>query len=143
MVMSLFGRRATTKWVGSSGRLMAHYSREAETLASSGDEPSPEGPPDYRSEFTNYLSDPKNQEKADRVAFYTVGLMNHEMVRNKVPMSLAHYEAATESLGGGDTLCGFLVKENKHVLDSTGSGFIYNAGYAFHTGLSSCVTNKE
>ena len=105
MVMSLASRRATSKWISSPGRLMAHYSREVDVMASSGEgpEPTPDVPTNYRPHFTNFLSNPMNQESADSVAFYTVKLMNGEMERNEVPMTLAHFEAATESLKSGDT----------------------------------------
>ncbi len=63
--------------------------------------------------------------------------MNNEMARNNVPMTQAHYEAATQSIRRGDHLCQYLTSENQHVLDSTGSGFVYHAGRLFHCGLNS------
>ena len=86
----------------------------------------------YRSEFTKFFNDPTNMEKASGVTWHTVGMMNYEMERNNVPMTQAHFEVATESLRRGDTICTFLASENKHVLSSTGSGVVYDAGYKFH-----------
>lgn len=88
------------------------------------------GGTDYRPKFTQYLSSPPTG--SDPCATTVVGQMNKEMVRNSVPMSKEHYETATESLSRGDKLCGFLQAENSHVLKSEGTGFVYNAGKAFH-----------
>ena len=86
----------------------------------------------YRSEFTNFFNDPTNMKKANEVTWHTVTVMNYEMARNNVPMTQAHFEVATESIRSGDTICTFLTNENKHVLSSTGSGVVYDAGYKFH-----------
>src|SRR5947207_12849007 len=108
MVMSLLGfggRRVTTRVGTSSSSLMAHYARESATDASTDAEPSPEVPKNYRPHFTEFLSGPEHQQDACSVAWQVVKLMNGEMERNEVPMTLAHFDAATESLKIGDSLC--------------------------------------
>lgn len=90
----------------------------------------------YRPQFTAFLSDSRHQQHANLVTWHTIKLMNDEMVRNNVPMTQAHFEAATRSLLQGDTICRFLAAENQHVLLSNGSGFIYRAGFIFHGGLN-------
>lgn len=90
----------------------------------------------YRPQFTAFLSDSRHQQDANLVTWHTIKLMNDEMVRNNVPMTQAHFEAATRSLLQGDTICRFLAAENQHVLLSNGSGFVYQAGFVFHGGLS-------
>src|SRR3712207_4359825 len=86
----------------------------------------------YRSEFTKFFNHPINMGRANKATWHTVRTMNQEMERNNVPMSRAHYEVAIKSITQGDTICTDLTSENKHVLDSNGSGFVYNAGYQFH-----------
>lgn len=102
---------------------------------SSPPQPTPTEKQDYRPEFTKFLDNPANLEKANGVTLLTVGWMNKEMVRNKVPMSRVHYEAASQSIRNGDPICTFLTNENKHVLDSKGNGMVYNAGYKFHSAV--------
>lgn len=65
------------------------------------------------------------------------------MVNNHVPMTEAHYEAAVQSIEKGDSLWGFLQTENSHVLESTGSGLIYDAGKSFHEGIHAAEAAQQ
>ena len=86
----------------------------------------------YRPQFTSFLNSQHRNEKASKITVNTVSAMNNQMVREDIPMTRAHYEAATESISRGDTICGFLTSENKHVLDSKGNGCVYKMGKGFH-----------
>ena len=93
-----------------------------------------QGQTNFRPQFTEFLS--SSPTSADPCAMAVVGQMNKEMVRKDVPMSKEHFDTAKESLERGDKLCGFLQSENSHVLKSSGTGFVYNAGKGFHFVLS-------
>jgi hypothetical protein len=88
--------------------------------------------PNFRQNFTDFLNDPTKKEKANKVTVGIVRTMNRQMVREKVPMSRGHYEAAVTSISKGDSTCQFLVAENSHVLDSKGNGIVYETGKGFH-----------
>lgn len=90
---------------------------------------------DYREDFTEFFKDPSKAPEANGVTWHSVRLMNNEMKRNKVPMSKAHYDTATESIKEGKPICEYMQDENKHVLDSSGSGVVYKAGFQVHKGI--------
>ena len=89
----------------------------------------------YRSQFTDYLSGQWRNPKVDKLTLGSVSLMNFFMVRNNVPMTQGHFEAASQSIDGGEHICRFLTNENKHVLDSSGNGCVYNGGKYLHHGI--------
>jgi hypothetical protein len=92
------------------------------------------GGTDFRPEFTEFLKSPPSTVNPCTIAI--VKPMNNEMVRKSVPMSKEHYLTARKSLTDGATGCQFLQAENTHVLQSNGTGVVYNAGKMFHYGLS-------
>jgi hypothetical protein len=91
---------------------------------------------DFRSAFTNFFSNhnrfPTINPKINKITFFAVSTMNDQMEANNVPMTKEHFETATASISNGDKICTFLQKENGHVIESTGSGVVYNAGKTFH-----------
>ncbi len=93
-------------------------------------------PDDFRPQFTKLFSDPQTYQKAHPVTYHIVKGMNNRMVANNVPMSKEHYETASASILKGDTVCKFVIEENTHVMQSTGSGPVYNAGKMVHTVIS-------
>lgn len=94
----------------------------------------PVGTPDCRAFFTEFLN--SNPSGANPCALAIVRSMNSQMVNEKVPMSREHYHAAAQSLSEGDRICGFLMKENSHVVNSTATGGpVYKAGKAFHSNV--------
>ena len=101
--------------------------------------PSPEPQEDFRPRFTQFLNDPATLRSANGVTLWTVRGMNQRMVTEQIPMSRAHYEAASSSVGRGDGMCGFLSTENELVRDSSGRvswGYtttpVYAAGLNLH-----------
>ncbi len=98
------------------------------------------GTEDYRSQFNRFLASPETQRTGNGVTVGVVSRMSNEMSRNNVPMSQGHYQAATDSIRRGDGICRYLWSENLHVLDSRGSGFVYNSGFQFHSALRSTHT---
>jgi hypothetical protein len=106
--------------------------------APSGGPPVAAAPPveDFRPQFTAFLRSPGAASNGNWLTRFIVGNMNAQMVREGQPMTLAHFEAARDSVNGGDTICRYLVNENRHVLDSRGTGFVYRQGYRFHQGIN-------
>lgn len=91
----------------------------------------PQGDPqDYRDDFSRFLENPP--PTADPATLSAIGWFNEKMVDNAVPMTKEHFDAATESITRGDSLAGFFAAENPHVVESTGSGFLYNMGLLAH-----------
>ncbi len=87
---------------------------------------------DFRPAFTEFLGRRETWNNANMVTYITVSKMNKRMVAEGIPMTEAHYRAATESISRGDTTCEFVKAEHDHVMLSTGDGPVYNAGKAFH-----------
>lgn len=87
----------------------------------------------FRDEFSEFLNDAP--DSANQLTVSIVDAMNDQMVSDGVPMSESHYEAATEAIEQGYTPMEFLFAENPHVLESTGSGIVYESGKLFHEGL--------
>lgn len=85
-----------------------------------------------RAGFGIFLKSAHTLPRVNRQTVRVVRVMNSEMERNGVPMSEEHQKVAQDSITSGDDLCAFLVKENPHVLKSTGSGWAYQSGYMFH-----------
>ena len=91
---------------------------------------------DFREDFEQFMQRPETYQKAQKCTYHLVNGVHQQMRVNKVPMTQAHYEAAKSSIENGDTICQFVRKENSHVMQSTGSGCVYNGGKLFHTGLA-------
>jgi len=86
----------------------------------------------YRIQFTRFLQGASANPSVNAITLRTVSLMNDQMARRGVKMSREHFVVAQESIERGDDLCDFLRKENPHVLESTGSGVVYQAGFLLH-----------
>lgn len=113
-------------------------------MATSQPSPSSGSDSNRRQDFDRFLNSAPPTSNGITVSI--VGFMHRAMMRNNVPMSDGHYQAATDSIRRGDGLCQYLWAENLHVLDSQGNGFAYNAGYQFHSTIRSthtAVTNPE
>lgn len=130
MASPTFGATPTEKISGST----IHESSSLRNSGGSG------GGTDFRAQFTEFLTSPPSTVKPCTIA--VVRPMNTEMVRKKVPMSEAHYKVARKSLEDGAPLCEFLQAENTHVLNSNGTGVVYNTGKLFHYGISYFTGSK-
>jgi len=86
----------------------------------------------YRILFTHFLQGASANPRVNAITLRTVSVMNDQMARRGVAMSREHYEVAQQSIARGDDLCDFLRAENKHVLESTGTGVVYQAGVLLH-----------
>jgi hypothetical protein len=85
-----------------------------------------------RTAFGLFLRTASALPSANKTAVKIVDVMHKQMVRESVPMSPEHLRVATESLSRGDDICKFLAAENPHVIESTGSGIVYQTGKCFH-----------
>lgn len=98
----------------------------------------------YRVQFTQFLETASASPTVNPITLQAVSLMNNQMARKGVPMSKDHFQVAQQSIARGDGLCDFLKAENKHVLESTGSGAVYQAGLLFHkTFVSGAIKIEE
>lgn len=102
---------------------------------------------DFRAEFTALLAGYRNNEiKNPNNCPLTIELvyrMNQQMVQNGVPMSKAHFLAASQSIMRGDSIVNFTIAENQYVLAGTGKGFAYKAGYIYHQRLNATISFVE
>jgi|688.fasta_scaffold51230_7 hypothetical protein len=97
----------------------------------------------YRTQFVQFLQGASANPSVNAITLQAVSLMNDQMARRGAPMSKDHFEVAHQSIARGDCLCDFLEAENKHVLESTGSGAVYQAGFLFHKTLVSGAIKIE